>query len=103
LDSKYVFPGKKPGKPYKDLKRQFETAVEQAKLERVTFHTLRHTAASYLVMAGVDLATVKEILRHKSISMTLGYAHLLPDHKQSAVEALSKALSAESEKAGKTA
>jgi site-specific recombinase XerD len=103
LDSKYVFPGKKPGKPFKDLKRQFEKAVTKAKLEGVTFHTLRHTAASYLVMAGVDLATVKEILRHKSISMTLRYAHLSPKHKQSAVEALGKALTAEPEKADKTA
>ena len=103
LDSKYFFPGKKPGKPFKDLKRQFDKAVKKANLEKVTFHTLRHTAASYLVMSGVDLATVKEILRHKSISMTLRYAHLSPKHKQSAVEALSKALTAETEKAEKTA
>ncbi len=103
LDSKFVFPGKKPGKPFKDLKRQFETAVKKANLNDVTFHTLRHTAASYLVMEGIDLTTVKEILRHKSISMTLRYAHLSPKHKQSAVEALGKALAAEPEKADKTA
>jgi integrase len=103
LDSKFVFPGKKPGKPFKDLKRQFETAVKKANLDDVTFHTLRHTAASYLVMEGIDLTTVKEILRHKSISMTLRYAHLSPKHKQSAVEALGKALTAEPEKADKTA
>jgi integrase len=103
LDSKYVFPGKVLGQPFRDMKRQFERAVKDAKLEGVTFHTLRHTAASHLVMAGVDLATVKEILRHKSISMTLRYTHLSPDHKQSAVEALSKALTAEAERANKTA
>ncbi len=103
LDSKFVFPGKKPGKPFKDLKRQFETAVKKANLDDVTFHTLRHTAASYLVMEGIDLTTVREILRHKSISMTLRYAHLSPKHKQSAVEALGKALTAEPEKADKTA
>jgi integrase len=103
LDSKFIFPGKKPGKPFKDLKRQFETAVKKANLDDVTFHTLRHTAASYLVMEGIDLTTVKEILRHKSISMTLRYAHLSPKHKQSAVEALGKALTAEPEKADKTA
>ncbi len=44
--------------------------------------------ASHLVMAGVDLATVREILRHKSIEMTLRYAQLTPDHKKSAVDAL---------------
>jgi len=95
LDSRYIFPGKIPGKPFVDLKRQFGNAVKAAGLEGVTFYTLRHTAASYLVMAGVDLATVGEILRYKSFSMTIRYAHLSSGHKRSAVEALSKALTAE--------
>ncbi len=51
----------------------------------------------------LDLTTVKEILRHKSISMTLRYSHLSADHKKSAVEALSKPLTVEAEKADKTA
>lgn len=88
LGSDYVFAGKVPGKPLFDLKRQFESAVAKAKLEDVTFHTLRHTFASHRVMAGVDLATVKELLRHKSIDMTLRYSHLSPAHKESAVDAL---------------
>jgi integrase len=103
IDTPYVFPGRFDGQPFSDLKRQFEKAVTAAELKDMTFHTLRHTAASHLVMAGVDLATVKEILRHKSISMTLRYAHLSPDHKKSAVEALSKALTVKVEKADKTA
>ena len=92
LDSKYVFAGETPDKPFYDLKRQFEKATSKANLQGVTFHILRHTAASHLVMAGVDIATVREILRHKSIEMTLRYAHLSPDHKRSAVEALGSAL-----------
>jgi hypothetical protein len=91
-DSKYVFTGKTPDEPFYDLKKQFEKATSKANLQGVTFHTLRHTAASHLVMAGVDIATVREILRHKSIEMTLRYAHLSPDHKRSAVEALGSAL-----------
>jgi integrase len=47
FDSPYVFTGKIKGQPYWDLKRQFEEAVKAAKLEGVTFHTLRHTAAAY--------------------------------------------------------
>ena len=60
----------------------------RAGLEDFTFHDLRHTFASRLVMAGVDLPTVKELLGHKSIAMTLRYTHLSTDHKQRAVRAL---------------
>ena len=76
LDSGYVFTGKVADEPFCDLKRQFEKATSRAKLKDVTFHTLRHTCAIHLAIAGVDLVTVREIMRHKSIEMTLRYAHL---------------------------
>ena len=49
-------------------------------------------------MAGVDLPTVSEILRHKSIEMTMRYSHLPPKHKKSAVDALKTALAQTEEK-----
>jgi len=52
------------------------------------FHDLRHTFASHLVMAGVDLTTVSRLLGHKSLTMTLRYSHLAPNHLQSAVNML---------------
>jgi integrase len=76
------------GTPYRNLRTAFEGAVQQAGLEDFTFHDLRHTFASRLVMAGVDLPTVKELLGHKGIAMTLHYTHLSTDHQQRAVHAL---------------
>ena len=76
------------GRPYRSYRTAFETAVRRAGIEDFTFHDLRHTFASRLVMAGVDLPTVKELLGHKDITMTLRYAHLSSDHKQAAVRRL---------------
>jgi len=52
------------------------------------WHDTRHTAASRLVMAGVDLYTVKEILGHKTLAMTARYSHLSPGHQRQALERL---------------
>ena len=46
-------------------------------------------------MAGVDITTVKELLGHKTLTMTLRYAHLAPSHKVKAVEILDKVLNIE--------
>jgi len=47
---------------------------------------MRYHFASSLVMAGVDLNTIRELLGHGGIKMTLRYAHLAPEHKAKAVE-----------------
>src|SRR5262249_49436396 len=66
----------------------FRSAAQRAGIGNIGPHVLRHTFASRLVMAGVDLKTVQELLGHKDIKMTMRYAHLSPHHKRKAMEAL---------------
>lgn len=66
----------------------FEPAVREANLKDFSWHCLRHTFASRLVMAGVDLRTVQQLMGHKTIQMTVRYAHLAPEHQMAAVERL---------------
>ena len=70
----------------KDPSRWFDAALERVGIEGVTWHTLRHTFASRLVMRGVNLRTVQLLMGHKCISMTARYAHLAAHHKRAAVE-----------------
>ena len=74
------------GLPCLHFRRSFETARARAGLEDVHLHDLRHTAASHLLMAGVDIRTLAEILGHKTLQMVHRYTHLLNDHKLKAVE-----------------
>jgi integrase len=87
FSSPYVFV-RKDGRPYISIRTAFESALRRAGISDFRFHDLRHTFASHLIMGGVDLMTVKELLGHKTIDMTLRYAHLSPDHKRHAVETL---------------
>ena len=48
-------------------------------------HILRHTFASHYMMAGGDILSLQRILGHSSITMTMRYAHLSPDHLESAL------------------
>jgi integrase len=68
------------------VKSSFAGVLKRAGIEAFRFHDLRHTFASKLVTAGADLNTVRELLGHSDIKMTLRYAHLSPEAKKRAVE-----------------
>lgn len=66
----------------------FDPAVEEAEVRAYTWHCNRHTFASRLVMAGVDIRTVAYLMGHATIQMTMRYSHLAPDHNRDAVARL---------------
>jgi integrase len=56
--------------------------------QRITIHSLRHTHASWLAMRGLDILHIKEQLGHKTLDMTMRYAHLIPNKRHEATELL---------------
>ncbi|MCA9452559.1 MAG: site-specific integrase [Nitrospira sp.] len=87
IDVSWVFHDEE-GHQFKDTRKRFEWACKQAKITDFHFHDLRHTFASWLVMRGTPIVTVGELLGHKSLAMTMRYAHLSPAHKAEAVRSL---------------
>ena len=87
-DSGLVFANDKTGEAFGHVKRAWANVLILADIKNFRWHDMRHHFASKLVMAGVDLNTVRELLGHADITMTLRYAHLVPEHKANAVAKL---------------
>ncbi len=100
-----VFPSKagkgkdqtKAEKVMDQISRKFFRALDDLKLnegiddarQKICFHSLRHTFASWAVIEGCDIYRLKEVLGHKSIEMTMRYAHLAPDAGRQVVSLVS--------------
>jgi integrase len=89
VNSFYVFarPNGLPRRPT-NITRAFTIVVKKLDMPHATFHTTRHTFCSWGVMAGVDLPTMAKLAGHSSITTTMLYAHLSPEHLKNAVRFL---------------
>jgi integrase len=75
-------------------KRSFAPLLDKAGLPHMTFHQLRHTAATILLLKNVNPKIVSEMLGHASIAITLDtYSHVLPNMQDSAIAAMEEAFS----------
>jgi integrase len=77
----------RPGIKFREA---FDAAKKRAGLPDIHMHDLRHTAASHLIMAGVDIRTLADILGHRTLQMVQRYTHLLHGHKLEAIDKIGK-------------
>jgi integrase len=99
-----VFMGR--GGKIKNVSNTFDRTVKDLGLntgvtdprQKIVFHSLRHTYASWLVESGVDLYTVKKLLGHSSIAMTERYSHLGQNTLQNAVRVFENSLKSQQDK-----
>ncbi|KMS55761.1 site-specific integrase [Sphingobium cupriresistens] len=83
----YVLPNPETLKPFVSIKHGWQTARDEAKLPDLRIHDLRHSAASFMINAGVDLFAVGRVLGHADHKSTMRYSHLANDTLMAAVEA----------------
>jgi len=89
LDTELVFPSEAQTRlNASNLSRSLHLVLEKAKITDFHFHDLRHTCATRMVQAGVDLYKVQRLLGHKSPIMTQRYAHHYPESLRAGVETL---------------
>ena len=68
--------------------KSWGTIKRIAKVKDLRWHDLRHTYASRLAMANVNILTIQKLMRHATLSQTLRYAHLAPSRLHEDAEAI---------------
>ncbi len=75
------------------IRSRFNSGVTDPR-QKISFHTLRHTFASWLAIRGTPILTIKELMGHQTLAMTERYSHLSPGHKKDAVDEMEKLFNA---------
>jgi integrase len=96
-NSDLIFKDRNGGK-IREVSTTFERVVKhigfnkgmEDRQNKLVFHSLRHTFASWLALQGETLLTIMELMGHRDIKMTMRYSHLIPDQKRAAVLKLAK-------------
>jgi integrase/recombinase XerD len=77
------------GKAYNDVRKSLGKAAMRTGIQdKVGLHQLRHAFCSHALMSGIDAITVQRWMGHKSLTTTLKYAHVSPDHEKDAIQRL---------------
>lgn len=90
--SEFLFPGRSPGKHMINLRKPWTRLCQEAEIDGVRLHDLRHTAASIAVGQGATLPVIGRLLGHSQAQTTLRYAHVDSDPALYAADRLGKAL-----------
>ncbi|CAL94480.1 tyrosine-type recombinase/integrase [Azoarcus olearius] len=93
-----VFPVASTTRAFNSIKGAWDGAVKRAGISDFRWHDLRHTAASYLTMAGIGSMEVAKVLGHKTLQMTARYSHLSPERTVELGDVLTKRLGLTSKK-----
>ena len=94
--SEQVFASPRTGGKLDNVKKGFRACCKAAAIEGVTPHTLRHTYGTRLAAAGVDIATIKELMGHSDIKTTTRYMHAISERRHDAARRLAGFVEAES-------
>ncbi|GHV34399.1 recombinase [Synergistales bacterium] len=86
----FVFASPKTNGKFDNCRSAWDGLLREAGIQNFRWHDMRHDFASQLVMQGIDLNTVRDLLGHADLKMTLRYAHLAPENKLQAIKALDK-------------
>lgn len=85
-DGDWLFPGRRAGQHLTEIKRAWTSSLRAAGISSLTFHDLRHTAATRLAEVGADAFTIAAILGHSDLRMTQRYTHATDERRRAAIE-----------------